>query len=447
MTESADPEHFQARLWEMFNYKFDYMLSLPQIDRIRWHLYPEVRIVQQQDSLFPEPLDHEVSASETIPDIVKIMDIQQEQLARSLGDGHRVIHGVAGSGKTLILGYRCLHLADTLNKPILVLCYNITLAAKLRSFIEEKGISARVQVYHFHDWCGQQIKTYHVNPIENEDRKPFELSVETVIQGVEFGQIPSGQYGAVLIDEGHDFEPKWLTLVTKMVDPDTNSLLLLYDDAQSIYKKSTGLDFSLSSVGIQAQGRTTILKLNYRNTREILDFSYKFAKKYFEGFKHKEIPLIEPEGAGCKGDAPILKKFDTLVQETEFVLRCVKHWIAKGKDLKEVAILYPTHSSGKAMADVLKGSNVPFQWLATPAYKKKYDPSADKINLIPVRSSKGLEFETVVMIDGSYLPKDKDEEVDAARVMYVGFTRATKNLLTTFHRQNTFSEQLSIAIS
>ena len=90
---------------------------------------------------------------------------------------------------------------------------------------------------------------------------------------------------------------------------------------------------------------------------------------------------------------------------------------------------------------------MPFQWLATPAYKKKYDPSADKINLIPVRSSKGLEFETVVMIDGSYLPKDKDEEVDAARVMYVGFTRATKNLLTTFHRQNTFSEQLSIAIS
>ena len=30
----------------------------------------------------------------------------QEQLARSMGEGHRVIHGVAGSGKTMILGYR-----------------------------------------------------------------------------------------------------------------------------------------------------------------------------------------------------------------------------------------------------------------------------------------------------------------------------------------------------
>ena len=39
------------------------------------------------------------------------MDLQQEQLARSLGDGHRVIHGVAGSGKTLILGYRAEQLA------------------------------------------------------------------------------------------------------------------------------------------------------------------------------------------------------------------------------------------------------------------------------------------------------------------------------------------------
>ncbi|EEX91902.1 DNA helicase II [Vibrio orientalis CIP 102891 = ATCC 33934] len=447
MTKSADPEHFQNRLWEMFNYQFDYKLTLPQIDRIRWHLYPEIRINHQQNSLFDEAPTHKESLSETIPDIVKIMDIQQEQLARSLGEGHRVIHGVAGSGKTLILGYRCLHLADTLNKPILLLCYNITLAAKLRTFIDEKGISAKVQVYHFHDWCGQQLKTYNVNLIEDDERKPFELSVETVIQGVEFGQIPSGQYGAVLIDEGHDFEPEWLTLVTKMIDPDTNSLLLLYDDAQSIYKKSSGLDFSLASVGIQAQGRTTILKLNYRNTREILDFSYKFAKRYFEGFKHKEIPLIEPEGAGCNGSTPIVKQFDTIAQEAEFILRCVQHWIAKGKESKEIAILYPTHSSGKAMADVLKGSDVPFQWLATPTYKKKYNPSANKINLIPVRSSKGLEFETVVMIDGSYLPKDKDDEVDAARVMYVGFTRATKNLLTTYHRENTFSEQLTQAIS
>ena len=54
--------------------------------------------------------------------MVRVMDLQQEQLARSLGEGHRVIHGVAGSGKTMILGYRCQYLAKVLAKPILVLC-------------------------------------------------------------------------------------------------------------------------------------------------------------------------------------------------------------------------------------------------------------------------------------------------------------------------------------
>ena len=51
-------------------------------------------------------------------------------------------------------------------------------------------------------------------------------------------------------------------------------------DAQSIYHKKSGLGFSLSSVGIQGKGRTTILRLNYRNTREILHFAYTFARHY-----------------------------------------------------------------------------------------------------------------------------------------------------------------------
>jgi superfamily I DNA/RNA helicase len=63
-----------------------------------------------------------------------------------------------------------------------------------------------------------------------------------------------------------------------MVDPATNSLLLFYDDAQSIYRNRSALKFGLASVGIQAQGRTTILKLNYRNTREISDFAYRLAR-------------------------------------------------------------------------------------------------------------------------------------------------------------------------
>jgi superfamily I DNA and RNA helicase len=97
-----------------------------------------------------------------LPDLLHVMDLEQEKLARRLGAGHRVIHGVAGSGKTMILGYRCLHLARELNKPILVLCYNVALAARLRAYIEHKGIVGRISVRHFHGWCQVQLKMYHV---------------------------------------------------------------------------------------------------------------------------------------------------------------------------------------------------------------------------------------------------------------------------------------------
>ena len=38
VSSSVDVEAFQERLWGMFHYSFGSCLTLPQIDRIRWHL-------------------------------------------------------------------------------------------------------------------------------------------------------------------------------------------------------------------------------------------------------------------------------------------------------------------------------------------------------------------------------------------------------------------------
>jgi hypothetical protein len=73
------------------------------------------------------------------------------------------------------------------------------------------------------------------------------------------GRLPGGQYTALLIDEAHDFEDAWLRIASRMVSPATNSLLVLYDDAQSIYQHKRR-KFNFASVGIEARGRTSILK-------------------------------------------------------------------------------------------------------------------------------------------------------------------------------------------
>ncbi|MXD33202.1 DNA helicase UvrD, partial [Escherichia coli] len=84
-------------------------------------------------------------------------------------------------------------------------------------------------------------------------------------------------YDAVLVDEGHDFDSRWLALIARLFDNASRSLLLMYDDAQSIYRRERALNFSLASVGVQAQGRTSVLPVNYRNPKRILHFAYAFS--------------------------------------------------------------------------------------------------------------------------------------------------------------------------
>ena len=353
MLEDTDPAAFEKRLCDMFEYTFPRSLTLPDLNRIRWHLYPEIRIDSLE--LFPQ---QKAPEQVSVPDVVKVMDIHQEQLARGLGDGHRVIHGVAGSGKTLILEFRSEVLAELLNKPILVLCFNITLAAKLRSHVRSKGIADKVHVYHFHGWCGEQLRIHQVDVAEG-NKPAYERQVDSVIAGVEKGQIPSGQYGALLIDEGHDFEEDWLRLIVRMIDRNTNSLLLLYDDAQSIYRRS-GLGFSLSSVGVQARGRTKILKLNYRNTRQILNFAYEFAKELLQekssGDDH--VPLVKPQAAGVDGPVPVFKQFGSFEEEAAFAAGCVAKWHKDGVPWREMAIIYDARWMGETVEKTLRQRDI-----------------------------------------------------------------------------------------
>ncbi|WP_339136902.1 MAG: 3'-5' exonuclease [Candidatus Electrothrix sp. GW3-4] len=444
MYEGADVEKFQEQLWGMFHYRFNRTLTMPEIDRIRWHLFPEIRLDEQftEEELFGPDKDTSSPFIEDFQDLVKVMDIKQEKLARGLGEGHRVVHGVAGSGKTMILGCRCQYLTEETDKPILVLCFNVTLAAKIRAFISAKGIGGQVQVYHFHDWCGQQLKTYHVEV--KPCRNYFERQVEAVISSVDKGLIPRAQYGAILIDEGHDFAAEWLQLIVQMVDPETNSLLLLYDDAQSIYDNRSRLDFSLSSVGVKAQGRTTILRLNYRNTHEILEFAYKFAEHYLsaQNADDDHIPLIQPEPAGVFGLPPVVCQQANFSEEVSYVARCLETWHQRGVPWNKIAVLYCKINQGKDLAARLETQQIPHLLMNSKKRKMAYNPADDVVILSTIHSSKGLEFSRVIIMGIGALKDDEKHRLNSARLLYVGMTRAQEYLLITTSGNNEYSQGL-----
>ena len=436
MYENVDPEGFQQQLWQMFRWQPRDAVSLPQIDRVRWHLFPDIRIGAQQSLKFR---DDDASIG---PDIVRIMDLQQEQLARSLGDGHRVIHGVAGSGKTMILGYRCLHLAERTHKPVLVVCYNKKLAQHLSEFIESRGtLPGRIVVQHFHKWCREQLIAYHVSlPDSSQDPEHFfELLVQKVITGVDRGQIPAAQYSAVLIDEGNDFRPEWLKLVVQMVDPETNSLLVAFDDAQSVYRQHRR-KFTFNSVGIQARGRTTILRLNYRNTAEILKLAYAFAKDTLTPEERDEdnIPLILPESAERRGPAPELVTLPSLAREGSYIAARFHALHEQGVPWADMAVVYRDRSIGKEVTLRLKNAGIRVESMTDQPTGAKSTRHEDAVRILTFHSSKGLEFPVVAIPGLGLLPRSKRDEANEVRLAYVAMTRAMDRLIMTCDRPSAF---------
>lgn len=437
MPESVGEEEFQKRLWQMFPHAFGGVLSLPQLDRVRWIMFPEVR-VQTQGMLFDED-----AADADLPDVMRVMDLQQEQLARSLGDGHRVIHGVAGSGKTMILGYRAEFLAKaqgSASKPVLVLCYNEPLAVKLDAFFAAKGLSDKVHARNFHKWCRQQLVAFG-QEIPTQGPKMFDQMVDNVIRSVDRQQIPSGQYQAVLIDEGHDFQPEWLKLVTQMVDPETNSLLLLYDDAQSIYERGRSKQFSFKSVGVQAQGRTTILKINYRNTRQILQTANLIAAELLTAEEKDDdgIPLIRPISCGRDGRPPMVIRLPTLEDEAARIADLMQNAHQQGHAWGDMAVICRDFAVMDECATALRRRKLPCQ---VRKRSGDFKPNGDSIKVLTMHASKGLEFPVVALPGLGEMPTAGEDESDEARLFYVAATRATETLWITVSGDGDFGRRL-----
>lgn len=380
------------------------------------------------------------------------MDLQQETLARSLGDGHRVIHGVAGSGKTMILLYRCNYLASLApERPILIVCYNVALASRLREAIAEgraklnasSNLDSIVQVRHFHGWCIDQLRRHSVKLPQQSDNYIADLE-RTVREAIADGRIPVGQYSSILIDEGHDFEPEWFTMLVHVLN-EQNSLLLLYDDAQNLYGgQQKRKKFSFKSVGIEARGRTSILKTNYRNTIEVLQLACEFAKDIMQpsNASDDEQPLVQPLSAGRRGIPPQLTRCDSFQAEVKLAIATVKQFQTEGVPLNEIGIFHGLRFMGEEIYTQFQAAGIPIEWLNKDADSRFYKPKVESIKLMTLHSCKGLEFANVIIPGLGYLPRQNCIPADDARLLYVAMTRSTHRLMMSYDRESDFVKRL-----
>ena len=451
----VEPMAFQHRLWGLFTVSYPHTLTLPQRDRIRWHLFPEVRLPRQGELALEAPVEPsapderaagagnlraERSATPPLPDLLQVMDLYQEQVARSLGEGHRVIHGAAGSGKTMILIFRAQLLAAAARpeSPILVMCFNRTLAQRIEALLRQRGVHERVQVRTFHSWCQDMARSYQLAvPDGLQGNDYFAALSATLARAVDSGRVPGGQYTALMIDEAHDFEDDWLRMAARMVSPASNSLLVLYDDAQSIYQ-ARRRRFNFASVGIDARGRTSILKLNYRNTSEVLALAVHCAQQLLqppgEPRADNELLLVQPASAGRHGPMPQLIEAANAQDEAEQLAeRMAADWLAQATTAPgDLAVLCRSRALMRPIELALQRRRLHVQSMNAQAFRR-FDWQRPGIKLLTMHSAKGLEFSRVYIAGLQALPMAGETMDDAVRLLYVAMTRSTHQLVLSAH--------------
>jgi superfamily I DNA/RNA helicase len=82
-------------------------------------------------------------------------------------------------------------------------------------------------------------------------------------------------YEAVVVDEVQDITLVGLRLLNKIAGDGRNRLLLVGDGQQQVYPGG----WRLSDAGIPVQGRGEVLRVNYRNRANVLEFAQRFDAK------------------------------------------------------------------------------------------------------------------------------------------------------------------------
>lgn len=253
-------------------------------------------------------------------------------------------------------------------------------------------------------------------------------------------QRPTSKYESAIVDEGQDFTLVGLQFVQALVTPpgkrDTpNGLFIVGDGAQKIYPGG----FTLAQAGIDVRGNSSVLRVNYRNSHEIITAAMActgseqvndLGDTYLRGDD-------EVRGTSTRaGVKPALVRAGNFGGQIRYVAETAKRLASSASlDLGDVGVLAPTNKLVDQAQGGLLTMNVDCQPLTD------FDgTSTSRIKIGTFKRAKGLEFKVVFLlglgVDSFPSPKrhwQTTEEYQERRALettelFVAMTRARDGL-------------------
>lgn len=398
---------------------------------LRYMIFPEIRVNEfTQDELFSIE-----------PQQIKALDLSQESIAKNIGEGHRILKGVAGSGKTLVLACRAKYL-KTIHPDykILVVCYNNSLCNHLKHMFGE-DFNQKIDVLNFHAVV-KNITQKSLAFLANENQNDYNVRVGNILHDYLniYPLAENEKYDAILIDEGQDFAQEWIQGLVKLVKEDTNNILFCYDPAQNIFNRTKP---SWRSVGLQVQGKRPVeLFKCYRNTKEILDIAREFLNpNLLDSLQNPENDVydrvLDPDTGECKtGEMPSIYHQNDVKQLADLIARKIRQLLNQGVLANEIVVLQAKSAEYDIFVAELHGKlevycpQLIIDLVFSSAEKKSLNLQKDSLKIMNVESSKGLEFQHVFFVGLDYMPRlGANRDLDSEKKLaYVGMTRAQNKL-------------------
>lgn len=239
------------------------------------------------------------------------------------------------------------------------------------------------------------------------------------------------EYAAVVVDEVQDLCLVGLELLHAIVGDRPDGLLLIGDGQQHVYPGG----FRLSEAGISVVGRSTVLRVNYRNTAEILDTATMLVAA--DGFDDLEGDIQQGRRemtVARHGPPPLIVRSDSRARLEQAMVAQIEATRDRLRvPLGDVAVLAGTRREVQHLAGVLTRAHI--DWVDLVDYD---GVTTDRVKLGTFKRAKGLEFKYVLLPNlksglGDPWPGESDDAFQeraerTRRELFVGMTRARDGL-------------------
>ena len=273
-----------------------------------------------------------------------------------------------------------------------------------------------------------QVYTTLVQLLKQRGKETWRQARNTAEECVAKG-IARLSYSAVVIDEAQDLDPSALRLLVRLCAK-PNRIFITADANQSIY--GSGFNWNDVHEQLKFQGRTSILRVNYRSTREIGEAAQSYLA---EGQLDNEQTERSYDNSG---PLPGVRAVRAGSEEVKLLTRFLP---AAARELRlrtdACAVLCPTANAGKAIAAELMQHGIE----ATFMTGNELNLTRPGVKVLTLKSAKGLEFPIVALAGfvssdwyatntryGSTEERDELLSIDR-RTLFVGMTRAMRILL------------------